>query len=190
MREEQQFSINFREATIADVLEVAKVHVQSWRESFSGIVPQTFLDKMSVENRANAFEKGFSQNFYKMFVAETKENGIVGFADFGKNRHINSQYEAELYSIYLSPDFQRKGIGSKLFDLGVQYLLSNRMYSLSLITLEISPFKSFYEKIGGHIVERGITSIEGVSYSTVVYGWDKLIVFNKKGGYLQYPAPA
>jgi CRISPR/Cas system-associated protein Csx1 len=101
MREEQQNKIAFREATVADALAVAKVHVQSWQDSFIGIVPQTYLDKMSVENRAKAFENGFAVDFYKMFVAETPENEIVGFADFGKNCDNHSRYEAELYAIYL-----------------------------------------------------------------------------------------
>ena len=95
MREEQQLKITFREATIADVLAVAKVHIQSWRESFTGIVPQTYLDKMSVENRAKAFENGFAVDFYKMCVADTQEYGIVGFADFGKIRGNQSKFEAE-----------------------------------------------------------------------------------------------
>ena len=176
MREEQQSNVTFREATVADALAIAKVHVQSWRESFAGIVPQTFLDKMSVENRAKAFEKGFVVDFYKMFVAETQENGIVGFADFGKIRDNQSKFEAELYAIYLLRDVQRKGIGGKLFDLGVKYLVAQNMNSLSLTALEISPYKPFYEKMGGHLVERKTTNIEGESYATVVDGWDRLVV--------------
>lgn len=176
MREEQQLKITFREATIADVLAVAKVHVQSWRESFTGIVPQTYLDKMSVENRAKAFESGFADDFYKMFVAVTQENGIVGFADFGKIRDYQSKFEAELYAIYLLRDFQRKGIGGKLFDLGVKYLVANNMNSLSLTALEVSPYKRFYEKMGGYLVERKATNFEDESYTTVIYGWDKLDV--------------
>ncbi|MGI8655941.1 MAG: GNAT family N-acetyltransferase [Pyrinomonadaceae bacterium] len=175
MREEQQLKITFREATVADALAVGRVQVQSWRESFVGIVPQTFLDKMSVENRAKKFEEGFAVDFYKMFVAETQENGIVGFADFGKARDNHNQYEAELYAIYLLRDFQRKGIGGKLFDLGVQSLVAQNMNSLSLTALEISPYKPFYEKMGGHFVERKTTNIEGESYATVVYGWDRLV---------------
>ncbi len=175
MREEQQLKITFREANIADTLAIAKVHVQSWRESFAGIVPQTFLEKMSVENRAKAFEKGFTVDFYKMFVAETQENGIVGFADFGKARDNNSRYEAELYAIYFLRDFQRKGIGGKLFDLGVKYLIAQNINSLALTALEISPYKSFYEKMGGHLIERKTTNIEGASYATIVYGWDRLV---------------
>jgi len=174
MRDEQQLKITFREATVADALAVGKVHVQSWRESFAGIVPQTYLDKMSVEHRAKAFEKGFAVDFYKMFVAETEVNGIVGFADFGKARDNQSQYEAELYAIYLLRDFQRKGIGGKLFDLAVKYLVAQNMNSMSLTALEISPYKPFYEKMGGHLVERKTTNIEGESYATVVYGWDRL----------------
>ena len=175
MREEQQLKITFREATAADALAVAKVHIQSWRESFAGIVPQTYLDKMSVEARTKAFEKGFGQDFYKMFVAETRANGVIGFADFGKARDTHSKYEAELYAIYLLSDFQRKGIGSKLFDMGVRFIVANAMNSLSLITLEVSPYKSFYEKKGGHLVERRTTGIGDASYATVVYGWNKLI---------------
>ena len=175
MREEQQNKIAFREATVADALAVAKVHIQSWRESFAGIVPQTYLDKMSVENRAKAFENGFAVDFYKMFVAETQEYGIVGFADFGKISGNQSKFEAELYAIYLLRDVQRKGIGGKLFDLGVQYLVAQNMNSLSLTALKISPYKPFYEKMGGHLVERKKTNIEGESYATVVYGWDRLV---------------
>lgn len=174
MREEQQLKFAFREATVADALAVAKVHVQSWRESFAGIVPQTFLDKMSIENRARAFETGFAFDSYKMFVAETQENGIVGFADFGEARDNQSKFEAELYAIYLLRDFQRKGIGGKLFDLGVKYLVANNMNSLSLTALEASPYKRFYKKMGGQLVERKTTNIEGKSYATVIYGWNTL----------------
>ena len=174
MREEQQLKITFREASIVDAFAVAEVHVQSWRESFAGIVPQSYLDKMSVENRAKAFENGFAVDFYKMFVAETQENGIVGFADFGKIRDNQSEFKAELYAIYLLRDVQRKGIGGKLFELGVKYLVANNMNSLSLTALEASPYKLFYEKMGGRLVERGTTNIEGESYATVIYGWDNL----------------
>jgi GNAT superfamily N-acetyltransferase len=175
MRDKQRLKTTFREATVADAFAVGKVHVQSWRESFLGIVPQTYLDKMSVENRAKAFEKGFAARFYKMFVAETQENGIVGFADFGKARDNHSQYEAELYAIYLLSNFQRKGIGGKLFDLGVKYLVAHNMNSLTLTALETSPYKPFYEKMGGHLIERKTTNIEGASYATIVYGWDRLV---------------
>ena len=152
---------------------VASVHVQSWRESFAGIVPQTFLDKMSVEKRAKAFEQGFSAASYKMYVAEVPERGVVGFADFGEPRE-SIGYEAELYAIYLLPEFQRKGVGGSLFDLGVDFFTENGKSSMYLLALEASPYRSFYETMGGKVVGRKQIEIEGVMFDELVYGWESL----------------
>jgi hypothetical protein len=93
--------ITFRRATIADSLAVGRVHVQSWRESFKGIVPQSFLDQMSVQDRATAFRTRFTDDDYRMFIAETPKNEVIGFADFGRARETDRPYKAELYAIYL-----------------------------------------------------------------------------------------
>lgn len=165
-------NVSFREATIADCMAVAKVHMQSWKESFVGLVPQAFLDKMSVENRTKAFEEGFTIESYKMYVAEVAEQGVVGFSDFGKPRE-NIGYEAELYAIYLLPEFQRKGIGKKLFNLGAEYFTKSGKNSMYLLALEVSPYRLFYEKMGGRVVGRKQIEIEGVEYEELIYGWDK-----------------
>jgi GNAT superfamily N-acetyltransferase len=167
-------NISFREATVADCLAVAGVHVKSWQESFAGIVPQNFLDKMSVEKRANAFEKGFSVDSYKMYVAEVAECGVVGFADFGEPREDIDAYEGELYAIYLLPEFQRKGIGERLFNLGVEFFVDSGKSSMYLLALEVSPYKSFYEKMGGEIAGKKRIELEGVKYNELVYGWESL----------------
>jgi GNAT superfamily N-acetyltransferase len=166
--------ISFREATVADCLAVAKVHVRSWKKSFVGIVPQAFLDKMSVEKRARAFEIGFAAASYKMYVAEAPEHGIVGFADVGEPREHFGGYEGELYAIYLLPEFQRKGIGQRLFHLGVEFLVGSGKRSMYLLALVVSPYRTFYEKMGGRIVGSKQIELEGILYDEVVYGWERL----------------
>ena len=166
--------ITFREATASDCLAVAKTHVRSWQESFAGIVPQPFLDKMSIKQRAEAFEKRFSDNSYKMYVAEAPERGVVGFADFGEPREPIGTYESELYAIYLLREFQRKGIGGKLFRLGVETFISRGKSSMYLLALEVSPYRKFYEKMGGQVVGKKSIVIEGLIFDEVVYGWDRL----------------
>jgi hypothetical protein len=54
MTESQVANISYREASISDSRSVAITHVRSWRESFVGIMPQTFLDTISVDKRAMA----------------------------------------------------------------------------------------------------------------------------------------
>jgi len=39
-------------ATVEDISQIAAVHVQSWRESYQGIIKQEILDELSVEQRA------------------------------------------------------------------------------------------------------------------------------------------
>jgi GNAT superfamily N-acetyltransferase len=174
MKDSQVEKISYREATVADCSAVARVHVSSWRGSFAGIVPQSFLDNMSVENRTKAFEKRFPTPDYKMYVAEAKENGIVGFADFGAPRDSIDRYEAELYAIYLLPEFQGRGVGAELFRRGVEDLVKKGVSSMYLLALEASPFRPFYEKMGGHVIAKQQKEIEGIIFDVLVYGWDKL----------------
>jgi GNAT superfamily N-acetyltransferase len=166
--------VSFREATVADCVAVARVHVKSWRESCGGIVPPTFVDNMWVVNRAKAFEKGFSIASYKMYVAVAPERGVCGFADFGEPREQIDAYEGELYAVYLLPEFQRKGIGERLFNLGVDFFAGSGKSSMYLLALEVSPYRAFYEKMGGRIVGRKRIEIEGAAYDEMVYGWKNL----------------
>ncbi len=108
-----------------------------------------------------------------MYVAQVPERGVVGFADFGEPRE-SIGYEAELYAIYLLPEFQRKGVGGRLLNLGVEDFVRSGKSSMYLLTLEVSPYKSFYKKMGGQIVGRKQVEIEGVMYDELVYGWDSL----------------
>jgi GNAT superfamily N-acetyltransferase len=166
--------IVYRAATVADCTAVAKVHVRSWRESFAGIVPQSFLDRMSVEDRSKAFEERFSANDYKMYAAEVKEQGIVGFADFGAPRDNIDGYEAELYAIYLLPEFQGRGVGAELFRRGVQDLLKQGVGTMYLLALVVSPYKSFYEKMGGRVIGKQQKQLDGEVFDVLIYGWDRL----------------
>jgi len=166
--------IGYRKANIKDALAVAKVHVESWRKSFAGIVPQEFLDNLSIEKREKAFRQGFGEANYKMFVAETIRDGVVGFADFGKSRENNSTFEGELYAIYLLPELQRKGIGENLFRLCQKEMIADKINSMCLTALKVSPYQPFYKKMGGQIVGQGKHFLADVEYVTVVYGWNNL----------------
>jgi GNAT superfamily N-acetyltransferase len=174
LRDLRIHNVRFREATIDDCMSVAGVHVRSWQESFAGIVPQAFLDKMSVEKRARAFEEGFRAASYKMYVAEVPESGVIGFADRGEPRDNIGRYAAELYAIYLLPEFQRRGIGENLFKLVVESFVREGRCSMYLYALEVSPYRTFYEKMNGRVVGRKRREIEGIPFDELVYGWDCL----------------
>lgn len=166
--------IIYREANIKDVPAIAEVHIKSWQKSFKGIVPPEFLSSMSLEKRIEAFEQGFAKkDFYKMLVAEIPENKIIGFADFGIARDKNL-FDAELYAIYFLSEYQRKGIGGNLFRMCQREMLSNDVGSFYLKSLEISPYKKFYQKMGGRKIGEDRHSLAGIEHKTIIYGWKDL----------------
>ena len=166
--------ISYREATAGDAAAVAYVHVLSWHKSFKGIVPDSFLEKLTIETRTKVFRERFGDDFYKMYVAQTSEGHVVGFADVGHPRHDVEPYDAELYSIYILHEFQGKGIGAGLFQRVREFLISRGKTSMYLMALEVSPYRPFYEKMGGRVVGRKKLKLEGIDFNAVVYGWDSL----------------
>ena len=173
-QKEQPANIIYRKATARDIPQIAEVHVESWQKSFQGVVPQEFTDGLSVEKRENAFREVFFNEDYQMFVAETAEGKIVGFADFGRASHEEFGFDAELFAIYLLPEFQRKGVGGGLFKTGVRDLREKGRKSMCLQALADSPYRAFYEKLGGKIIGKSSHKLGDVDYETVYYGWEDL----------------
>ena len=177
--------IIYREATAADSCAVAVVNVRSWQESLRGVVPQAHLDGMDYEKRAAAFAEQFEQrerarveggaDFYQMIVAERAGAAAVGYVDFGPARETRfGAFVAELYSIYVLPEHQRCGVGGRLFRLTADSLLARGRRSMYLETLEASPYRHFYERMGGRPVGRATLQIGGVDFVELAYGWDDL----------------
>ena len=167
--------IQYREGTVNDATAVAEVLVASWKESFAGIVPDSFLKKLTVEELAKRLRDRFSGKFYKMFVAETPGRRIVGFADVGLPRHDVGPYDAELHAIFLFHEVQGKGIGRELFQRVKEFLISQGKTSMYLLGLEVSPYRPFYEKMGGRVVGKHKVTLEGFDFDAVAYGWERLV---------------
>ena len=166
--------VNIREATADDARAVATVHVSSWNDSFAGIVPDAFLKKLTIENRTKAFGERFDELNYHMYVAELDDGRIVGFADVGEPRYEVGAYDAELYAIYLFHEYQGKGIGALLFERIKQLLIEQGKTSMYLLALEVSPYRPFYEKMGGKLVGNRQVQLMGIDFNAVVYGWESL----------------
>ena len=93
--------MKIRRATIKDAEGIAKVHVDSWRTTYKGIIPDEFLKNLSYEKRTELWIANISKSDNYLLVAETSEGEIIGFADIWK-RETNTMPDAtDLTSIYL-----------------------------------------------------------------------------------------
>lgn len=72
---------------------------------------------------------GENRKHYRCWIAK-QDNNVIGFADVGKPRDPSSQFDAELYAIYLLPNMLRKGVGSLLFSQALAYCIENGFQSM------------------------------------------------------------
>ena len=75
---------------------------------------------------------------------------------------------------FLLPESQGSGVGRRLFSLCVEGLVKSGKSSMYLLAFENSPYRSFYDKMGGRSVKKRPVEIEGTMFDAVVYGWTSL----------------
>ncbi|WP_112662861.1 GNAT family N-acetyltransferase [Microvirga flavescens] len=148
-------TIVVREALEADVEGIARVHVQGWRESYKDFLSAESLAGLSVEERARMWRSTFAQPDprARLLVAETAEDGIVGFARGGPVRSkgaVPLDTDAEIYAIYLLDKVKRQGIGRRLMTGVLDHLSQQEFLAAGLWALkENLSARRFYEALGG-----------------------------------------
>jgi len=161
--------ITWRQASIADSVAAAEVNVRSWQESLAGA--NAHPEDLSIERRAAMFGRRFGAAFYRMYVAEARQAGAVGFVDVGLPREARWRCDAELYAIYVLRAYQRAGVGQRLFRLACEAVIAEGLRSLYLIALQDNPYRTFYERLGGRLLaHRPAGAVPGQD-AHVIYAW-------------------
>ncbi len=165
--------MNVRKALPGDVKGIAKVHVDSWRTTYKGIVPDEYLNNLSYESKEKIWLEGIKQK--NVYVAEDGKGEIVGFSTGGKERSGSyPDYQGELYAIYILQAHQGKGIGRKLIAPIVDDLKKMSITMMLVLVLEENPSRLFYETLGAKLLDTIEVEIAGVTLKERVYGWDNL----------------
>jgi ribosomal protein S18 acetylase RimI-like enzyme len=169
--------IIIRKARPEDAAELANVHINSWRETYVGLIPQDFLDNrpLSFRNRHQLWTRVTSDPTQITFVAECPENGVIGFVN-GKNaRDQEYSDHAEVWAIYLFRKYQGKKIGHKLLKEFFNHYKSQGFKKAYLWVVKDNPTINFYERTGGvfnnHTKEE---MIGGQKITELCYVWDNL----------------
>jgi GNAT superfamily N-acetyltransferase len=164
--------ISIRAATENDAIAISRVHLQSWRTTYAGIVPDEYLAALNEAERVPLWREQLTRGV-QVYIAAMDEE-VVGFISGGPLREPVQTYNAELYAIYLLERAQRHGIGTALLRELVASLLSKGFTSMIVWVLEKNPSRYFYVKSGAQFVASKDIQIGGVTLSEVAYGWPDL----------------
>lgn len=110
-----------RTAEPGDAHGIADVHVQSWRETYQGVVPDRFMGAEALASRRRMWETILSADPLPVAVAE-REGRVIGFAFAGSSEHPDATKgfaparERHLFTLYLLAHAHGAGIGSALLE--------------------------------------------------------------------------
>ena len=168
-----QHTVKIRTANLSDIAGIARVHVESWRTTYKGTIPEDFLAKLSYEQREHLWDQVLTDPNRSRFVyvAEDEPGKIVGFISGGPEPSGDILYTGEIDAIYLLASHQGQGIGRRLVVSLASRLIEENMTALLVWVLATNPARKFYERLGGQLIYEKQTSIGGASLIEVAYGW-------------------
>jgi GNAT superfamily N-acetyltransferase len=174
-------AIKLREATQTDAAALGSLHVASWHETYTGIIPDEVLVGLSVEARTAMWSKILSDpaalGDTAVFVAEDGGR-IVGFGSCGQQRDkalADAGFGGEIGAIYVFRSHQNRGVGRSIMAAMSQFLSGLGHTAASLWVLrENTPARTFYEGLGGEIVGEKRDEQPNATLIEVAYGWRDL----------------
>ena len=177
--------ITIRHAHINDCPMLAQILINATQHAFRGLVPDHCLEwnpEESAANWAKNFKTDLSLNdgMY-LFVAETKSNGVVGFAMLcplkpipAHFQFIDQGYSHELRSLQILPAWQKKGIGKQLISKVAEQATAEDGTCLLVKMIVDNPNMGYYEHLGAAKLSSNQFVWDGYETKEIIYGWDNI----------------
>jgi GNAT superfamily N-acetyltransferase len=167
-----------RRAGPDDLHGMARVHIETWKTTYRGLIDDDRLDQMTVEGDIAGGFGSWLRNppaGVAQFVAATPMEGVVGFALGLPNPEEGSEFSGQLGAIYVLRAHQGRGIGRALVGAVSRHLLSLGKETMIVWVLDGNPYRRFYERLGGTVVGKR-TSAGRLSggVTEVSYGWSDI----------------
>lgn len=147
--------LEIRKATLADAPALAQAHIRSWKASMAGFIPAKEVEKFCA-SRPQRWQEGLSREDHPTHVA-VLDGKIVGHFSFGPCRgdFVDERYYM-LYSIYLDPSVQRRGIGRQMIAYAeTQARELGKTAMILKVFAKNESSRRFYEACGYHKDGRG-----------------------------------
>src|SRR5437660_6908707 len=165
--------ITIRSARPEDARSIAKLHVETWRATYAGMLSAPYLVGLSAPRQELGWRNVILREPRDLRVAVGSNGAILGFGSCGPNRGDRS-FTGEVFTLYVAPDWQNQGIGRRLLIALFRRLVASGRRSAILWVLRENPSRFFYERLGAQQVSRKPLAVGGVTIEAIAYGWPDL----------------
>jgi GNAT superfamily N-acetyltransferase len=165
-----------RPATPEDAVAIARLRIDAWRATYRGMIPDSYLDGMKLEDSVAIWEKvlNAASDRASVFVAED-QSGVVGFAAGNARGPDKFGFDSELSGIYLRPDRKREGIGRRLVAAVAAAQRANGATNLIVwVVAGNRGARLFYEALGGELLVEQPFQWDGMDLIEAAYGFRDL----------------
>lgn len=139
-----------RYANLNDSEILGKIHSESSKTGFKGIIPDKVLnDVFSIERRTKRFISELSIGSPKTAIIFDNYEP-VGFISFGSCRYGNNDNSwIEIWRVYVIQEFWGCNVSKELTEWGIREVVKENFKNIELWVLEKNTrARSFYEKMG------------------------------------------
>jgi ribosomal protein S18 acetylase RimI-like enzyme len=163
-----------RRAKPEDGEEIARLFMRAWHISLKHLLPEGFLDKFEHRVQRDKYAERAKDPDWALYVAEAdgRVAGLIGAKD---NDTPPPGYQKQIKSMYVDPDFQRRGLGQALLKHLFAEMKKDGVKNAMLWCISTNaPACAFYEGQGGRKIEGVPLPEEYAALPHVVYAWDKI----------------
>jgi ribosomal protein S18 acetylase RimI-like enzyme len=166
-----------RQAGPDDVAAIARIEVETWRATYAGMLPDRVLVGMSERRQKGAWAGLVRYRPGDVIVVEEADSGIVGFGNCGAQRDPSLPYAGEIFTLYVAPDAQNRGVGRQLVGALFERLRHHGKPSALIWVIRANPSRFFYEHLGGTFVLTRRIRVGGAPVEAIAYGWPDLAAY-------------
>jgi L-amino acid N-acyltransferase YncA len=160
-----------RPARPSDARAMARVYVHTWQQTYRGLVPDPYLDAMTVGRAERAILRRLDHVSGICSVAEADSGQVTGFVTGGPARAPDDIYSGEIYELYLLKAYRGRGTGRQMVQVLSDRFSRMGIHSMMVWVLARNPYRHFYEKINGVYLRSTTIPFAGVRLKAVAYGW-------------------
>lgn len=164
----KELTISIRRARSEDAAALSGVFDAAWREAYLGVIPGVALDRMMARRGPRWWLStiGRGRPLVVLDVAET----VAGYVSYGRCRDRSLPAEGEIDELYLAPEYQGLGFGTRLFRAVRNDLADRGVKRLAVWSLaDNERARAFYARLGGKIVAETSERVCGSSLTKVAY---------------------
>ncbi|WP_442581773.1 N-acetyltransferase family protein [Mesorhizobium sp. ASY16-5R] len=164
-------TIDIRKAEPRDADAIAEVHHAAWMGAYAGIIPHKALTKM-VNRRGGEWWANAIRRAATVIVVEIGGE-VAGYTTIGRNRARELPQQGEIYELYLKPEYQGVGLGSRLFAVARKRLADHGLKGLVVWALEENQNAvTFYQGAGGRDIAEGVEVFDQKALKKIAFVWE------------------